>query len=262
MIEARRQPTTEGAILFDATLLAQAGVEAVDAAWFDASHWRAQQRAHDVRGGRGSASFIDTPFGRCVLRHYRRGGMAANWMGDNYLWTGESRTRAFREFRLLAALWELELPVPQPLAARYVRNGLSYRCDLITRKIDDANTLAELIEANRCDGDIARRIGSTLSQFHSAGAYHADLNAHNILITNDAVWLIDFDRGALRHPAPAWRRANLERLHRSCAKILHRAPTPGSSDRDFHASVWTPLLQAYDETFASADAAALRSVGT
>ncbi len=86
---------------------------------------------------------MDARRGPWVLRHYRRGGMIANVLGDRYLWTGAGRTRGFAEFRLLAALRARGLPVPTPVAARYRRKGVHYRADLITRRIGNATTLAE-----------------------------------------------------------------------------------------------------------------------
>src|SRR5262249_40990674 len=135
--------------------------------------------------------------------------------GDRYLWTGAERTRGFVEFRLLAQLAERGLPVPGPVATRFVRHGARYTADLITREIPQASTLAELLRADRADADVAARVGRTLAAFHNAGAYHADLNAHNVLLDASTVWLIDFDRGELRAPARAWQQANLARLKRS-----------------------------------------------
>ena len=255
MIEAKRQATAEGAILFDAAVPAQAGASAFDPAWFEPAHWRG--RASDVAGGRGSVSYVEAPFGAVVIRHYRRGGLVARLLGDFYFWSGENHTRGFAEFRLLARLRDLGLPVPAPIATRYSRSGLGYRGDLITRRIDNATTFADLLTAGRCDGDIARRIGAEIAAFHAAGVYHADLNAHNILITADRIWIVDFDRGALRTPHETWRRSNLERLHRSCAKVLG-----ARVDADFRESVWSPLMRAYEAAFERADAHALRSVRT
>jgi 3-deoxy-D-manno-octulosonic acid kinase len=262
MIESKRQQTDHGAILFDTAVLAPVGADGFDAAWFDAAHWRRQERALDVRGGRGSVSFVDAQFGASVLRHYRRGGLIARALNDVYFWTGENRTRAFVEFRLLAALRDANLPVPAPVAARYERNGLVYRADLITRRIDDAKTFADCLQAGMADGDIAQRIGDTLARFHAAGACHADLNAHNILITTDEIWLVDFDRGILRAPESTWRRANLARLHRSCMKVLHANSNQPSDDRDFDKTIWTPLLRAYEQRFELLIRSPLRSVRT
>ncbi len=69
------------------------------------------------------------------LRHYRRGGLMARLADDLYLWTGEERTRAFREWRLLRQLREWQLPVPRPIAAGYRRHGLAYRADLLTEEL-------------------------------------------------------------------------------------------------------------------------------
>ncbi len=260
MIESKRQQTDHGAILFDTAVLAPANADRFDAAWFDAAHWRRQQRALDVRGGRGSVSFVDAPFGASVLRHYRRGGLIARALNDVYFWTGENRTRAFVEFRLLAALCEANLPVPAPVAARYERNGLVYRADLITRRIENAKTFAECLQTGKADVDIAQRVGETLARFHAAGACHADLNAHNILITAEEIWLVDFDRGILRAPESTWRRANLARLHRSCMKVLRA--NEQSNDGEFDKTIWPPLLRAYEQRFELLIRSPLRSVRT
>jgi len=260
MIESKRQQTDRGAILFDTAVLASAGTSGFDAAWFDAAHWRKQQRALDVRGGRGSVSFVDAPFGASVLRHCRRGGLVARALNDVYFWTGENRTRSFVEFRLLTALRDVNLPVPAPVGARYERTGLVYRADLITRRIDNAITFAECLQTGKADSEIAQRIGDTLARFHAAGACHADLNAHNILITTDEIWLVDFDRGILRAPEATWRRANLSRLHRSCVKVL-RANEHSNNDV-FDKEFWTPLLRAYEQRFELLIRSPLRSART
>jgi 3-deoxy-D-manno-octulosonic acid kinase len=239
MSEAQIQATPDGEILFDAGTAAQA---AFDPGFFEPARWHAQNRAGAVSGGRGGALFIDAPFGRCVLRHYRRGGMVAGLMGDRYLWTGAERTRGFAEFRLLAELRQRDLPVPAPVAARYRRQGAHYRADLITRRIDGAQTLAELLMNGRADEQVAARVGSAIARFHANGAYHADLNAHNVLLNDDAVWLIDFDRGELRTPAHDWQLANLARLKRSLLKL----GAARAGDTVFERTLWKPLMAAYE----------------
>ena len=74
---------------------------------------------------------------------------------------------------------------------------------------------------DRADSEaMLERVGATVADFHAAGAYHADLNAHNVLIGRERIWLIDFDRGELRVPRAGWRHANLARLQRSIHKVL------------------------------------------
>jgi 3-deoxy-D-manno-octulosonic acid kinase len=246
MIEAQVQPTAAGAIVFDRAL-----GRAPDEAWFDPAHWAALGRADAQAGGRGGVAFVDTPAGPCALRHYRRGGAVARFSADRYLWTGAERTRAFREFRLLAHAAGLGLPVPRPVAARYVRDGLRYRADLLTRRIEAVRTLGRRLAEGSLDAELAQRAGRTIARFHAASIWHADLNANNILADESGrVWLIDFDRGRVRRPQLAWQQANLARLRRSFDKLGARRQ-PG-----FDARFWHPLLAAYHETLSQARPAA------
>jgi len=247
MSDAQVQSTAGGAILFDA---AACGAARPDEAWFDPAHWAAQGRAQTRAGGRGGVAFVETPAGACVLRHYHRGGLAAQVSADRYLWTGARRTRAFREFHLLDHLARSGLPVPAPVAARYTRKGLYYVADLIVRLIPSGETLAERLARGALDPTLAKRVGATIARFHAAGACHADLNAHNILIgERDTVALIDFDRGTLRKPALSWQQSNLARLRRSFDKL-------GARKRfvDFDAHFWHPMLAGYHAKLAGEQA--------
>jgi 3-deoxy-D-manno-octulosonic acid kinase len=239
MMQERTQESAEGWILFDAGLVPQVGHE-----WFDAGCWRGRDALRMQSGGRGGVAVIDTPAGECVLRHYRRGGLVARLMGDHYLWTGVDRTRPFTEFRLLGQIARLQLPGPTPVAARCRRHGLFYTADLITRRIDGARTLAECLAAGRLDAALAGQVGDLIARFHVAGIWHADLNAHNVLVTDRAQYLIDFDRGRQREPAPWWQQSNLRRLRRSLVKL--GADRHGG--QGFDRAIWQPLLQGYRRT--------------
>ena len=238
-MQERTHNDAEGAILFDATVSSQVGHE-----WFAPDHWRGRGALRVQPGGRGGVAIIATPVGECVLRHYRRGGLIAALMGDRYFWTGADRTRPFAEFRLLAEIARLELPGPVVVAARYRRHGPFYGADLITRRIADAQTLAECLEAGRLDGELAEEVGALVARFHRAGIWHADLNAHNVLVTPDGLYLIDFDRGRLRIPAAAWQQANLQRLRRSLLKLGAAA----AGEAAFEETLWQPLLYRYGRT--------------
>ncbi|WP_282297317.1 MULTISPECIES: 3-deoxy-D-manno-octulosonic acid kinase [unclassified Stenotrophomonas] len=202
-----------GAILFDRERLRQA-----DMSLFSPAHWG--ERARPVGdGGRGGAWFVDAPFGHCVLRHYLRGGLAAKLSRDQYIWRGANRTRSFAEFRLMRALRAQKLPVPRPIAAFYMRDGLRYRAAILMERLEGVRSLADrALVAGR--GAPWEETGRLIARFHRAGLDHADLNAHNILFdANGHGWLIDFDRGVQRIPATAWRERNLKRLHRSLIKL-------------------------------------------
>lgn len=234
MIKAEIQSTATGAILFDA-----AQMPAAEEKWFDSQ--LAAQAAPADAGGRGCVYFLDAPFGACVLRHYRRGGLVSHLNKERYVWSGRNRTRAFREFRLTASLHEAGLPVPSPLMARYVRKGIVYQADLITRQIPGAQTLAARLANGELDAALAVTVGRTIAAFHAHGLWHADLNAHNLLVdTGRKVWLIDFDRCRIRKPTMNWQQANLDRLLRSFRKLRAARSLP-----EFESVFWHSLLAAY-----------------
>ncbi len=229
-----------GAILFDAAASPQ-----VEHDWFVPDYWRRRGDLTIQPGGRGGVAIIGRPSGEWVLRHYRRGGLVAAWIDDRYLWTGADRTRPFAEFRLLGEIDRLGLPGPKVVAARYCRRGLFYTADLITCRIANASTLAACLAAGRLDGALAAAVGTLVARFHRAGIRHADLNAHNVLVAADALYLIDFDRGRLQPPAPAWRQSNLRRLRRSLLKLGAAAQGEAAFDQ----ALWQPLLEHYERTF-------------
>lgn len=207
-----RDARGQGTIVFD-----PARVQQADAALFDPRHHG--ERAQPVQaGGRGAAWFVSGGFGQAVLRHYRRGGLAARLGRDTYVWCGERAVRSLAEFRLLASMHAEGLPVPAPLAAAYWRRGLVYRAALMVERIPGARALADWL-GGRADDAPWEAVGAMLARFHAAGVHHADLNAHNILVDGGGrPWLIDFDRGR-RRPPGGWRQANLARLARSLAKL-------------------------------------------
>lgn len=209
-------------------------------------------------GGRQAAWYVSGMFGDAVLRQYRRGGLVARLVRQTYLWQGAERTRGFAELRVMAALHARGLPVPRPLAASYRRKaGLFYEAAILTQRIPDVRTLAQiLVNAGRATEGQAQevvaqvyqafaaqdetgqggqpagfrslpaRVAAAIAAMHDAGVWHADLNAHNILLdAAGKVWLIDFDR-ARDHGAPlspALRVANMQRLRRSLEKVAGEA---------------------------------------
>jgi 3-deoxy-D-manno-octulosonic acid kinase len=233
---------------------------------FDPQFWRARNELQDVTAGRGSAWFIVSGGRQWALRHYRRGGFIARLSPDRYVWAGEGQVRAFAEWRLLDLLRRRGLPVPRPVAARYQRAGLCYRCDLITERIVDAQPLSSALAAGALAEAAWRAVGAAVARLHQAGVDHADLNAHNILIeAGGAVSVIDFDRGRLRSVGgtagadgaagvdeargaggsdgaaasngagtlSAWAARNLGRLQRSLAKISRGLPRDRYLARDW-----------------------------
>jgi len=235
----RRIATATGAMLSDPACLGNLPQDAAESL-FDPKFWRAREELQDVTGGRGSAWFIASGKRQWVLRHYRRGGFIARFSRDAYVWAGEARVRSFAEWRLLELLAQRGLPVPKPVAARYRRAGLCYRCDLITQRIVDAEPLSSMLGHGAVSESMWHAVGAAVARLHRAGVDHADLNAHNILLDGKGVVsVIDFDRGRLRAPG-AWTSRNLLRLQRSLLKISRVMP-PGC----YSARTWEWFMAGY-----------------
>ena len=194
----------------------------VETGWFEPDFWAARGQLTGRAKGRGSVAFVSHEGAQWALRHYQRGGLIGRIIYDRYLYTGHARVRAVREFELLSQLRDWSLPTAVPIAARYARRVGWYRADLLTEKIDYRQTLAEYLARPSLEPDelnaVMAKVHRIIAQFHDRGVYHADLNCHNILLGEDAVSIIDFDRGELRAPGN-WQQANLDRLIRSALKV-------------------------------------------
>ncbi|HKZ73447.1 MAG TPA: 3-deoxy-D-manno-octulosonic acid kinase, partial [Steroidobacteraceae bacterium] len=170
-------------------------------------------------------------------------GLVAKLSRDRYVWRGEAATRPFGEWYLMYHLHRAGLPVPAPIAARYVRRGPTYSGDLITEQIVDAESLAQRLGVRSLSILDWIAVGRCIRRFHDLGVCHADLNAHNVLFARDgAVYLVDFDRSRLRKPG-LWRDANLVRLRRSLEKVTWGLPPARITEADWHG-----LLDGYRES--------------
>ena len=208
------QTNASSVIVYDADLIEQAG-----GFLFQGSHWERQGLVAGQAQGRGSALFLETSFGPAVLRHYLRGGWAAGFSRDRYVFTGFDRSRPLMELKMLVKLQQLELPVPRPLAAHCERSGLFYRGSLLTRRIPDVTPLADRLIDETFATELWRETGKCIRKFHDQGVIHSDLNCRNILVhSSGAIYLIDFDRARVRQGARMAFKANLSRLHRSLEK--------------------------------------------
>jgi 3-deoxy-D-manno-octulosonic acid kinase len=232
------QALAQGAMLYDGSRLDQMQPEQ-----FEMNYWQSQPNPPELAtGGRGTVVFIGGDQFSWALRHYRRGGLPGRVLSDQFLFLGENPTRSFREFRLLAMLYDMGLPVPRPVAARYVRSGAIYRADLITARIPEARPLSSLLDSAELGNEIWANTGKLIRRFHDAGVCHADLNAHNIMVNSSGeLFLLDFDRGTIRQDGQ-WKQANLQRLRRSLDKISGANPGINVSEAD-----WSRLLEAYSE---------------
>jgi 3-deoxy-D-manno-octulosonic acid kinase len=215
-------------------------VDQVEESLFDQSAWPDAPTAPGYSGGRGKTLFIGDDQNDWVLRHYYRGGLTGRWLKDTFLWLGESRTRPFEEWTLLQQLVDLDLPVPKPVAGRYVKRGPLYTADLVTVLIPDVVPLSTRWADGPLEPDLWRRVGELVGRFHRNNVYHADLTAHNIQIdSGGGLFLLDFDRGRMMPGSGRWSRQNVNRLHRSLRKISQDEGY-AFSDRE-----WNRLIDGY-----------------
>jgi 3-deoxy-D-manno-octulosonic acid kinase len=195
-------------------------VDQVDEAMFEYDAWPDAPAAPGYSGGRGATLFIGSGDDEWVLRHYHRGGLAGRWLNDTFLWLGDSRTRPFSEWMLLDLLVAMDLPVPRPVAGRFLHHGPFYTADLITMRLPGVVPLSTRWAEGPLENVLWRQVGQLVGRFHSRRVFHADLTAHNIQIDDsDGLFLLDFDRGRIMPNVGAWAKGNLLRLHRSLQKI-------------------------------------------
>jgi len=226
--EVKRAAVTRGAMLYDASRVSNPGAE-----WFTPQHWQALGALESAGSGRGAAYYLSNAGKRYVLRRYRRGGMAAHLSAEHYAWWGEERTRPFAEWQLTYSLHRAGLPVPAPVAARYQRAGLTYTGEIITERLATVGSLAQCLRTGALSILTWISIGRCIRRFHDLGVCHADLNAHNVLLSEEEVYLIDFDRCRLRGGG-LWRDGNLVRLRRSLEKLTWGLPPERFSEADWH----------------------------
>lgn len=236
--EVKRSVLAGGAMLYDASRVSN-----LSADWFEARYWGARRQIEAYARGRGATLYIRTADGkRYVLRHYRRGGLMARISADRYFWHEEQSTRPFVEWQLTYRLHRAGLPVPAPIAARYRRRGVIYSGDIITERLAVVGSLASCLATGALSVLAWVGIGRCIRRFHDLGVCHADLNAHNVLLSEESVYLVDFDRCRLRAPG-MWRDTNLVRLRRSLEKVTWGLPRERFAESDWHA-----LLDGYRQS--------------
>ncbi|HTL92321.1 MAG TPA: 3-deoxy-D-manno-octulosonic acid kinase [Steroidobacteraceae bacterium] len=239
----KRSAITGGAMLYDTSRAGNLSAE-----WFEPRYWESLGALDGSGRGRAAARFVNSVDGRrYVLRHYARGGLMARVSADRFLWHGEARTRPFAEWQLTYRLHRAGLPVPAPIAARYRHTGSSYSGDIITERLPVVGSLAECLRTGALATLTWIAIGRCIRRFHDLGVCHADLNAHNVLLSEESVYLIDFDRCQLRAPG-LWRDGNLVRLRRSLEKVTWSLPAERFGESDWHA-----LLDGYRQTSARSE---------
>jgi 3-deoxy-D-manno-octulosonic acid kinase len=202
--------------------------------WFDARYWESLGLVDGHARGRGITRYIKAEGKDLVLRPYRRGGLMARFSAHHYIWRGEESARPFREWQLTYRMHKAGLPVAAPVAAHYRRRFGMYTGELITERLAIKGSLWQCLQADTLSTLTWIAVGRCIRRFHDFGVCHADLNARNLLLGEEKVYLIDFDRCNLRKPG-LWRDSNLVRLRRSLEKVTYSLPRERFTEADWHA---------------------------
>ncbi len=158
-------------------------------------------------GGRTSITVVPLEgIGSVAIKYYRRGGAIRYLIKQRYLKYGKTRCQI--EYELLQKVRTLGINAPEPVAFAY-RGRLFYQCWLVTREIQDHQTLAQLSCLNEEQARMAMKaVIKQVSTLIKNKILHVDLHPGNVIVNNqNQVYLLDFDKGgvfpgeknALRH---------------------------------------------------------------
>ena len=234
--------TDNAYVLYDESLISEPASELFDRDFYVGNSAIAVKSSAGSGVGRAEVIYFFYENKNLVLKHYYRGGLVASISKDKYIGVDVEKSRAFREWRLLKKMHCLGLPVPEAVAARAEKSFFYYRADLITREIEEATTLADLLSKIVIDTQLWKKIGACIKLFHQFDVYHADLNARNILLTEDKdIYLIDFDNSYIRSGSTSWKMANLARLKRSLLKFKMKEVS-----FNFDEENWSAFLKGYN----------------
>jgi len=158
-------------------------------------------------------------------RRSRRGGMIALILDDIYVGINP---RPLRELALTVEATNRGVPVAEPMGAVVEWIGpILYRGFFLTRAMPGM-TLWQFLMTD--DDPVVRshvlgQARAAIETMHTKGLSHADLNLHNLLVTQAGesftVMILDLDKSRLYDSplSPAKRRENLARLARSARKL-------------------------------------------
>ena len=177
-------------------------------------------------GNRRSGFALEIPGGPSLFaRRARRGGFMRFILSDLY---AGLHPRPLRELAVAAEARRRGIAVAEPIGAmiQWVAPAV-YRGVFLTRLMSGM-TLWEFLCADDDEVVRAHVLAQTrreIDTMHQAGLFHADLNLHNLFITNSgedfAAVILDLDKAKLvATPIPAaMRQRNFERLARSARKL-------------------------------------------
>ncbi len=181
--------------------------------------------------GRGNMRMLGDDM---IVRELVHGGFFGNITGRRFLGT----SRSIRELKISNYLIENGIRTPEIPAVRFVRSGIFYSIDIVTRLVPNSIDLLTWLENFRLGqkGEVLRfaqnnwqdnlfttifhETGSLVRRMHDLGVWHADLHLKNILLDEHLnPWILDLDKAWRLPVLPGYlRQMNLKRFFRSCRK--------------------------------------------
>lgn len=147
----------------------------------------------NAKGGRGSAFAYSYENKDFVYREYLRGGFLGKFIKKHFFKYSKYAHRAKDELLLLDFMLKNNINVPKPYIARESLGLFFIKQEIVIYKIDAIN-LCEYLKSNDFTIDLCSLITKELVKLFKLGIYHSDLNIKNILVANDRVYIIDFDK--------------------------------------------------------------------
>jgi hypothetical protein len=181
--------------------------------------------------GRGNMRMLGDDM---IVRELVHGGLFGKITGWRFL----SKSRSVRELKISNYLIENGIRTPEIPAVRFVKCGMFYSIDVITRLVPDSIDLLTWLEKFRLEqkGEVLRfaqnnwqdnlfttifhDTGGLVRKMHDLGVWHADLHLKNILLDEQLnPWILDLDKALHLPVLPDFmRQLNLKRFFRSCRK--------------------------------------------
>jgi len=177
-------------------------------------------------GNRQSAYRMELDGGlELFARRGRRGGLIASILNDVYVGVAP---RPLNELAVTVEAMRRGIPVAEPMGAMIEwLSPVLYRGFFLTRAVRGM-TLWEFLKTDDDPTVRTHVLGqarAAIETMHDKGLFHADLNLHNLLLTQArdsfSIVVIDLDKSQLFDAplSPAMRHANAARLMRSARKL-------------------------------------------
>ncbi len=147
--------------------------------------------------GRASIRLLEPDL---VIRKLTHGGLLRHLTKDRFL----SISRSLKELKASHHLICHGVNTPEVLGIRFLKKGLFFSIEVITRLIPDSVDLLTYLERPSDDTyALIRKTGTLIRDLHRLGVYHTDLHAKNILLDSRMTpWIIDLDNAFLFHKIP------------------------------------------------------------